>query len=137
MSNALENDAITTKIQELCQTLLADPWFQSIQNRVGAFFRSEESQARYQELSEKGELLQQKQAHGGSISPAEIAEFERLRERFFDDAVARDYVSAQEEMHRMKSTVERHVDLTFELGRLPRPEELEGGSCGSGCGCGH
>ncbi len=36
----------------------------------------------------------------------------------------------------MKTTLERHLTMTFELGHLPGQEDLQGG-CGSGCGCGH
>jgi hypothetical protein len=33
--------------------------------------------------------------------------------------------------------VNRYVTRTFELGRLPAPEDFESCACDSGCGCSH
>lgn len=130
------SSSVNVKIQELCQAALDGPWFKSIQSRLNAFKQDGEAQARIQAVNDKGETLQHKESQGLPITPLEIQEFERLREEFFQNSVARGFVEAQEEMHQMKSTVERHLELTFELGRLPVPEDLEGG-CESGCGCKH
>lgn len=136
MDTATWNSSVTDKIQDLCQTVLDGAWFTSIQARMDAFQKDGDAQARIQAVNEKGEFLQHKQSQGLPIAPDEIAEFERLREDFFSNPVARGFVEAQEEVHEMKNTVERHLAKTFELGRLPRSEDLQGG-CGSGCGCGH
>jgi hypothetical protein len=38
-------------------------------------------------------------------------------------------------MHKMQDSVSKYVSKTLELGRVPAAEEMESGSCGSGCGC--
>jgi hypothetical protein len=40
-------------------------------------------------------------------------------------------------MQHIQDEVNQFVSKTFELGRVPSAEDLEGGSCGPGCGCHH
>ena len=131
------SSTVTDKIQELCQSVLDGTWFQSVRERMEAFQLDEEAQARMQAVNEKGQFLQHKQSQGITITPAEMLEFEELREKFFENTVATSFAEAQQEMHNMKEKVMRHLSLTLELGRLPAPEDLQEGGCGSGCGCGH
>jgi hypothetical protein len=37
----------------------------------------------------------------------------------------------------VQETIHQYVNKTLELGRLPTEEDLNGGSCGHGCGCHH
>ena len=56
---------------------------------------------------------------------------------FFNNPVARDFVGAQQSIHKMQETVTQYVAKTYELGRIPTPEDFDSGSCGPSCGCGH
>jgi hypothetical protein len=38
-------------------------------------------------------------------------------------------------MHELQHLVQKHVGKTIELGRIPTADDLDGGSCGHGCGC--
>ena len=49
----------------------------------------------------------------------------------------RGFLDAQQELHEIQESIQRHVSKTLELGRLPEPADLEEGSCGHGCGCHH
>jgi len=95
------------------------------------------AQEQYESLSEKGRHLQHKQQQGLELAPTEISAFDAEREAFFRNPVAKGFVDAQEAMHHIQHEVNQLVTKTFELGRVPSPEDLESGSCGSGCGCHH
>ncbi len=131
-----EQNAVVRKTRELCQTILDQPEYQSIRTRIDSFLADDEAKAQYQRLSEKGEVLQQKQQQGSPLSDAEIADFESHRQAFFSNPVAKDFVDAQQEMHEVQESVTRYVAKTFEIGRVPAAGDFE--SCGhDGCGCQH
>lgn len=134
METTTEN-IVTEKTRELCQAILDQPEYQAVRRQVDAFLNDEAAQAAYQLLSEKGEHLQHKQAQNVQLSGEEIAEYETHREQFFSNPVARDFMGAQQSIHKMQETVASYVAKTFELGRIPAAEDFDSGSCGTGCGC--
>ena len=131
------NDPILQKTKELCQAILDQPEFQKIRQRIDAFLADEGSKTQYQVLSEKGEYLQHKQQRGASLTASEISEFERDRDALINNPVARDFLDAQSEMQKVQEAVNQYLTKTFELGHVPAAEEVNGGSCGHGCGCHH
>ena len=133
-----KHDAIVEKTRELCATIAGHPTFASIQQRLQAFLRDERSVAKYQELNDRGESLHHQQMQGVELKPDEVEAFEKLRSELLGNPLATGFLEAQEEMQKIQRSVQDHVSQTFELGRVPRPEELSGGGgCGSGCGCHH
>ena len=137
-TNVQTEDAILQKTRELCETIVQHPQFQSIRQRVDAFMADSEAQAQYECLSDLGQQLHNKQHQGQTLTSAEIAAFDRQRDAFQQNAVARGYVEAQEEMHEIKQQITKYVNKTLELGALPSEDDMaSGGSCGSGCGCHH
>lgn len=130
-----EQSVIVQKTKELCQAILAQPEFNQIRQGLDAFMSNDDVRGQYQALSEKGEYLQHKQQTGGQLSDQEVAEFERERESFLNNPVARGFLNAQQEMHRMQESVTHYVTKTFELGRVPEAGDFE--SCGHGCNCHH
>ena len=134
--NTTEN-VVVEKTRELCQTILEQPEYQAVRRHVDAFMNDQKAQEQYQLLSSKGEYLQHKQAQSLPLSGEEIAEYESHRESFFNNPVARDFVGAQQTIHKMQETVAQYVAKTFELGRVPSSEDFGSGSCGPSCGCGH
>ena len=130
MPTATLEDLFTEQTRTLCQQLLSQPEFQAIRRQVDAFMGSEDSKAQYQSLSEKGEYLQHKQSQGVHLNDEEIAEFEKQREQFFSNPIARGFVDAQQQMHKMQETVSQYVGKTFELGRVPEPQDFDSGGCG-------
>ena len=133
----LIEDPIVQKTRELCQAILDQPDFQKIRQRIDTFLADEPSKTLYQLVSEKGEYLQHKQERGAPATSTEIADFERDREALINNPVASDFLNAQEEMHKLQEAVQQYVTKTFELGRVPAPDEMNSGSCGHGCGCHH
>ncbi len=129
------NSPIVLKARELCQTLLDQPQFADIQKRIAAFQKDSLVQAQFKHLSERRQQLEQKQEQGGTITQAEIAEFEKLRDGFVNHPIASAFLAAQEEMHEMRRVVNAYITNTFESGKLAAPEEIIEASCGHQCGC--
>ena len=134
MQTLTEESALTRKTKELCAALVQEPEFQAIRQSLDTFLADDAARGRYDVLMMKGDALQQKQQHGLKISEEEIAEFEQLRDALMANAVAKDFLEAQRAMHKMQEAVTQYVAKTFELGRVPAPEDMDHG-CGGGCGC--
>src|SRR5436853_7416239 len=125
METTITENAVIEKTRELCETILSQPEYQEIRKHVDAFMNDEQAQAAYQLLSSKGEYLQHKQAQQLPLSGEEIADYESHREKFFGDSVSRDFVAAQQSIHKMQETVAAYVAKTFELGRVPNAEDFD------------
>jgi cell fate (sporulation/competence/biofilm development) regulator YlbF (YheA/YmcA/DUF963 family) len=134
MQTTTEQSPIIQKTRELCQTIVDHPDFHSIRQRVDSFMENEEAKTQYQALSEKGEFLQHKQQQGVPLTNEEIDAFEKQREVFLNNPVARGFLDAQQEMSQVQESVVKYLAKTYELGRMPEDEDLSG-SCGTGCGC--
>jgi cell fate (sporulation/competence/biofilm development) regulator YlbF (YheA/YmcA/DUF963 family) len=135
MVTATEDSVIVRKTLELCQTILDQDEFQSVRKNIDAFMGDATAQSQYQEVVEKGNLLQQKQQSGAPMTGEEISAFEQQRDQLLNNPVAKGFLEAQEAMNKVQSSVNDYLTKTFELGRLPSAEDFDQGSCGSGCGC--
>ena len=93
----------------------------------------------YDGVVAKGQALQEKQQNALALTDVEISDFEQHRDALLKNPVARSFIDAQQELRDVQESIQRHVKKTFELGRLPSAEDLAGGCCGDGhgCGCGH
>ena len=127
------------KTRELCETILDQPDMRALRERISTFMEDEKSRAQYEGLVTKGQALQQKQQMSQPLSGEEIAEFEQERDSLLKNPVARNFLDAQDEMHRIQDSIQKFVSKTLELGRLPSEEDLSGGCCDGhgGCGCSH
>ena len=130
-----QESAVIQKARELCQAIVEEPSFAEIRKSIDTFMSNETVQEQYQELTELGTMLRQKQQMGVEAPDAEVESFETKRQAFLNDPVASAFLDAQENIHGVKETVAKYVTRTFELGRLPDEEDFEGCGCGSGCGC--
>jgi cell fate (sporulation/competence/biofilm development) regulator YlbF (YheA/YmcA/DUF963 family) len=137
MQAAIEDSVVIQKTRELCQTIVEQPEFRSIRQRVDSFLSNEPAKSQYQLVMEKGDSLQQKQQFGVALTSDEIGDFEKNREALLNDPVARDFLEAQQEMHKLQESVMQYVAKTLELGRVPSSEDFPSGGCGPTCGCGH
>jgi cell fate (sporulation/competence/biofilm development) regulator YlbF (YheA/YmcA/DUF963 family) len=136
MTTTQEN-AVQQKTRELCQAIADQPEFKEMRRQVEAFLSDENAKTQYQSVMEKGELLQHKQQMGAPLSNDEITDFEKDRDALVNNPVARGFLDAQQHMHKVQEAVGQLVAKTFELGRTPTEEDMNGGGCGSGCGCHH
>ena len=125
------------KTRELCETLLAAPDVASIRQRIDTFMANDKARGQYESVMTKGQALHEKQHKSLPLSGEEISDFEREREALLANPVSRGFLDAQEELHHLQESIQQYVAKTLELGRVPSAEDLEGGSCGHGCGCHH
>jgi cell fate (sporulation/competence/biofilm development) regulator YlbF (YheA/YmcA/DUF963 family) len=129
---------VLQKTRELCETILKQPEFQAIRANMDKFMADQKAQQLYQDLNEKGQYLQHKQQQGVQLETAEIEAFEKQREGFFNNPVAKGFVEAQQKMHEVQDSVNEYLTKTFELGRMPEEKDFEHGGCGKhDCGCHH
>jgi cell fate (sporulation/competence/biofilm development) regulator YlbF (YheA/YmcA/DUF963 family) len=138
METQIEASALISKTRELCQAILDEPEVRAMRQKLDAFSADDAVRGQYDALMMKGQALQQKQHSGAQLTDAEVEDFDRLRDAFLKNPIARGFLDAQEGMQKVQQTVSQYVSKTFELGRVPEESDLEsGGSCGSGCGCHH
>jgi len=133
---AQDDSVVMQKTKELCEAIIAQPEFRSIQDRVSAFEANAEARELYKSLVERHQELRQRQEMGDAIGDDAMAGFDKLRQQVLDNPVAKDFLDAQEDAHSMQMSVRRYVSKTFELGRLPASSDLEEeGCCDGGCSC--
>lgn len=141
MSIIAEDSAVIAKTRELCAQIASDPTFLSLQESVERFLTDDGARLQYQSVHERGEELHQKQHAGIELGAAEIREFESAREALFDNQIAREFLTAREQLEKLQKEISKYVGMTLELGRCPTAEDLAdaGGGCCSegGCGCSH
>jgi cell fate (sporulation/competence/biofilm development) regulator YlbF (YheA/YmcA/DUF963 family) len=137
MTTQTEGSAVIQKTRELCQAILDQPEVVSIRQRIDAFTADEKIRGQYEALMMKGQALQQKQQSGMPLDGGEVDDFEKLRESFLSNSVARGFLDAQEDMQKLQQSVSQYVSKTLELGHVPEESEMDSGSCGHGCGCHH
>jgi cell fate (sporulation/competence/biofilm development) regulator YlbF (YheA/YmcA/DUF963 family) len=135
MQATIEETVILQRTRDLCQTIIDQPEFLQIRGRIDAFMGDEAAKSQYQIVMEKGDALQQKQQLGMPLDNNEITEFEKNRETLLNNPVAANFLTAQQQMHKIQESVMQYVSKTFELGRVPEPEDFPAENCGSGCGC--
>lgn len=126
------------KLRELCQALIEEPQFASIRERISLFLSDEETRKQYEALNTKGMMLHGKQQSGMELTEEEIEDFEKDRDALLANPIAIGFIEAQQEMSQIKNLINQHISRTFELGRVPTPEDFMGcdSGCGSGCSCG-
>ena|SRR6266850_1883113 len=132
-----EETMVIQKTRDLCQTILDQPDFRLIRQRIESFLSDDSAKSQYQLVMEKGDALQQKQQFGMPLDNTELMEFEKNREVLLNNPVARDFLEAQQQMHQIQESVMQYVGKTFELGRVPTLEDFPSSGCGPTCGCGH
>jgi cell fate (sporulation/competence/biofilm development) regulator YlbF (YheA/YmcA/DUF963 family) len=132
-----EQNLVLEKTRELCSTILAQPNMGTIRKNIDSFMADDKSRSQYETLMQKGQELHDKQHRSLPLSGDEVGEFEKQREAVLNNPVARGFLDAQQALHQLQETVTQQITKTLELGRLPKEEDFEQGSCGHGCGCGH
>jgi cell fate (sporulation/competence/biofilm development) regulator YlbF (YheA/YmcA/DUF963 family) len=135
MQTEVSGTAILDKTLELCQTIVDQPEFREMRQRIDAFMADEKARQQYETVVSKSERLQHKQQSGQSLSPEEITDFESDRDALMNNTVARGFLDAQQQMQQIQGSVTKYVHKTFEIGRVPEEGDFE--SCGHGCSCGH
>ncbi|HEV2318919.1 MAG TPA: YlbF family regulator [Verrucomicrobiae bacterium] len=131
---------IEDKTRELCQTIVAQPQWTSIRNRIEAFMSDEAARGQFDAVNTKGRSLHERQHNGQPLNGQEIADFEKQRDALLQNPVARGFLEAQDELHEIQHSVQKYLSKTLQLGRVPTEADFkeDEGSCGhGGCGCQH
>ncbi len=130
-----QDSPVIEKTKELCSTLLEQPTFHQIRDSIERFSQDEAVREQYNQLCDRQEMLQQKDGQGMPISDEEIEAFEKERDALFANPIAKEFMDAQQALHKLQQTVGQYISKTFKLGRLPTDDDFETGSCGPKCGC--
>lgn len=130
-----QDSPVIEKTKELCSTLLEQPSFHQIRDSIERFSQDEAVREQYNQLCDRQEMLQQKDGQGLQISDEEIKAFEKERDALFANPIAKEFMDAQQALHKLQQTVGQYISKTFKLGRLPTDDDFETGSCGPNCGC--
>ncbi|MGH7939964.1 MAG: YlbF family regulator [Limisphaerales bacterium] len=131
---------IEEKARELCETIVAQPQWTSIRNRIEAFLGDDATRGQFDDLNNKGRSLHERQHNGQPLNGQEVAEFESQRDALLRNPVARGFLEAQDELHEIQHSVQKYISKTLQLGRVPTAADFneDEGSCGHGsCGCNH
>ena len=70
METNSDHSAILDKTRALCQAIIDQPDFQTIRQQVDAFMADESIKTQYQELSDRGAMLEHKQQTGTPLDMA-------------------------------------------------------------------
>lgn len=128
---------IDEKIQELCETILADEEYRERVACIESLLDDPASKEVYVKFAQKGEEMHQKQHSGAKVSDGDLDEYETLRQAADGNPKVKNFMSAQNELNALHQKVSKYVSKTIENGKVPTSEEMEDkdGCCGGGCGC--
>jgi cell fate (sporulation/competence/biofilm development) regulator YlbF (YheA/YmcA/DUF963 family) len=129
--------SIEESLLSLCRAIAAEPAVQSARDRAEAFLADDGAVSLYRDVMNMGRTLENRHGSGESITTDEVNAFEDLRDRASADSRIRAFDEAQDALQAIATAVNTYVAKTLEKGRVPAPEELSSGGCGSGCGCHH
>ncbi len=134
MQSIAKETGVIQKTQELCQAIAAQADFLALKQKLDAFFGDEMLKFQFQQVNELGSLLRMKQESGRELEQGEVTQFEVMRDELMKNQAAVDFIDAQQELQKLHQMVDRFLDKTFELGRMPEYGDVHDGSCGN-CGC--
>lgn len=125
---------VESRTRELCEAIVLLPGFSDTVQKIEAFMNDELAKFEWQMLNERGNLLREKEMSGIPLTPEEVGAFDGLRDALLAKPVVQDFMSAQEALDGMQKLVYPMLSKTFELGRVPTPEDFLNDSCDSSCG---
>ncbi len=128
---------IDKKIQELCETLIADSGVQNAREQAETFLADEEAVSLYREMATLGRSIHQKQHNGEEPTDVESRRFTDLQNRCEAHPTIAAFLEAQEVLGGIAERVNKYVGKSLERGQVPSESEVNGGGCGEGCGCHH
>ncbi|WP_165820846.1 YlbF family regulator [Pueribacillus theae] len=139
MSIDTEKSAILEMTEKLCETILDQPEYKEINRKINTFAYNEQAKMLYQSLYDHQMRLHQKQQQGFPVTDEESQAFQKEYEKALENDTIKEFIEAQQQIEEIEQTVNMYVSTTIKLGRLPKPEDFQSGSCGCGggaCGCG-
>jgi len=128
---------IDEKIQDLCETILADEEYRERVGHIEALLDDPASKEDYVKFAKKGEEMHEKQHSGAEVTDADLDEYETLRKTADENPKVKSFMDAQNVLNGIHQKVSKYVAKTIEKGKVPTAEEMNAkeGCCGGGCGC--
>ena len=129
-----DDSLVMAKTKELCEVIAGDPEYRVLLEKVERFLENEGAKLQFQSVQERSEELQQKQSVGLEVNEGEVKDFEAAREALMSNAVAKEFLDAQQSLQSVQSAIGKYVGLTLELGRVPAEDDFQdqGGGCNEG-----
>lgn len=132
MTMLADNSPVMNKTKELCEAIAGDSEYKGLLEKVERFLADDAAKLQFQSVQERGEELNQKQQVGLELGDSEVKDFEAARDELMSNAVAKEFLDAQQSLQSVQSAIGKYVGLTLELGRVPADEDLQGGCCNEG-----
>jgi len=132
--NSSPQALVEQKTLELCQAIVQMPGFGATHQKMQAFLEDELIKFEFQMVNNRVQLLTEKQAAGITVTPEEIAELEAYRDATLNKDVAKGFIAAQAELEVIQKLIYPMLNKTFDLGRVPVPDDFLGENCDSSCG---
>ena len=129
------SEPVEAKTLELCQTLVQDPEFSGLFQKVDRYLADAGAQFQLGQFQEVSQLLQHKHSMGAELSAEEIAQYEGMRQAVMESEIIREFVGAQEKIELIQDQIHRFLMKTFQVGRVPTAEDFFEETCESDCGC--
>lgn len=125
---------VEAKARELCEAIVQLPGFSDSFRKYQTFMEDELAKFEWQMVNDRGQLLHQKEASGLPLTPEEISEFDGMRDALLAKPVVADFIQAQQDIQAMQKLVYPMLTKTFELGRVPVPDDFLNDQCDATCG---
>lgn len=128
---------IEEKIQDLCESILADEEYCKNVVCIETLLDDASSKEVYVKFAQKGEEMHQKQHSGAEVTDADLDEYETFRKAADENLKVKNFMRAQNELNSLHQKVSKYVSKTIENGKVPTEKEMNAkdGCCGGGCGC--
>ena len=126
---------VEQKTRELCDAIVHSPGFPEMFRKLDAFMNDEHAKFEFQMVNERAQLLHEKQSAGVPVTPEEMEAFEALRASVLSKEIARDFLEAQDQLQSLQKVFYPMLAKTFEVGRVPVPDDFLNDCCNQGCGC--
>ena len=129
--------AITAQIESLCAVIAADPEVQSAREAAEAFLADDQAVALYREVMNLGRSLEQRHRSGVELEAEDLSRFQNLQDQADQHEGIQSFMAAQDALQAVANTVNGFIAKTLEKGSVPALDEVMGGGCcgGGGCGC--
>jgi cell fate (sporulation/competence/biofilm development) regulator YlbF (YheA/YmcA/DUF963 family) len=125
---------IEQKTRELCEAIVQFPGFNEMFRKMDTFMNDELAKFEFQMVNDRATLLHQKQSAGIPITPEELSDFEALRDSVLNKPVAQEFLEAQQQVQVLQKLFYPMLSKTFEVGRVPTPDDFLNDNCSEGCG---
>lgn len=126
---------IEQSLQALCHAIATDPGVLAAREQAEAFLADDQAVGLYRDMMNLARLLEDRHRAGEDIADDEVRVLDDLQEKADANELIRTFQTVQDTLQNVASTVNAYVTKTLEKGRVPAPEEMVSGSCGTGCGC--